>query len=58
MFDQECNYEIYDKELLVIIHVFEEWRLKLSGIPVEDPIKVIIDYKNLEYFMSTKQLNH
>ena len=21
----ECNYEIYDKELLAIVHVFEEW---------------------------------
>ena len=21
----ECNYEIYDKELLAIVHAFEEW---------------------------------
>ena len=21
----ECNYEIYDKELMAIIHYFEEW---------------------------------
>jgi hypothetical protein len=21
----ECNYEIYDKELMAIVHVFKEW---------------------------------
>jgi hypothetical protein len=25
----ECNYEIYDKELLAIIRCFEQWRAKL-----------------------------
>jgi hypothetical protein len=51
----ECNYEIYDKELLAIIRSFEEWRLELEG--AANPIAVISDHKNLEYFMSTKQLN-
>jgi hypothetical protein len=51
----ECNYEIYDKELLAIIRSFEEWRPELEG--AEHPIAVISDHKNLEYFMSTKQLN-
>ncbi|KAH0603597.1 uncharacterized protein H6S33_007256, partial [Morchella sextelata] len=51
----ECNYEIYDKELLAIIRSFEEWRPELEG--AADPIAVISDHKNLEYFMSTKQLN-
>ena len=27
----ECNYEIYDKELLAIIRVFKAWRLELEG---------------------------
>ena len=53
----ECNYEIYDKELLAIIRAFEEWRPELAGTPIEDPIHVITDHKNLEYFMSTKDLN-
>lgn len=48
----ECNYEIYDKELLAIIRRFEEWRPELEGTP--SPIRVITDHKNLEYFMSTK----
>ncbi|KAH0602908.1 uncharacterized protein H6S33_008558 [Morchella sextelata] len=51
----ECNYEIYDKELLAIIRSFEEWRPELEG--AAHPIAVISDHKNLEYFMSTKQLN-
>ncbi|KAK9652865.1 hypothetical protein HCH54_010281 [Aspergillus fumigatus] len=51
----ECNYEIYDKELLAIVRCFEEWRPELEGTP--SPIKVITDHRNLEYFMSTKLLN-
>lgn len=27
----ECNYEIYDKELLAIVKAFEEWRPELEG---------------------------
>jgi hypothetical protein len=51
----ECNYEIYDKELLAIIRCFEEWRPELEG--TSSPIKVITDHKNLEYFTTTKLLN-
>ena len=50
----ECNYEIYDKELLAIIRCFEEWRPELEG--TGQPVKVLIDHKDLEYFMSTKKL--
>ena len=57
MTPQECNYEIYDKELLAIVRAFEEWHPELAGTPVEDPIKVLTDHKNLEYFMTSKQLN-
>ena len=51
----ECNYEIYDKELLAIIRYFKQWRPKLEVTSV--PIKVIIDYKSLEYFMTIKKLS-
>ena len=27
----ECNYEIHDKEMLAIIHSFEEWHHFLEG---------------------------
>ena len=57
MTPQECNYEIYDKELLAIIRAFEEWHPELAGTPIEDPIKILTDHKNLEYFMTSKQLN-
>ena len=49
------NYDIYDKEVLSIVHAFQDWRVYLEGSPHE--IKVISDHKNLEYFLSTKQLN-
>ena len=51
----ECNYEIYDKELIAIVRSFEEWRAELESTP--HPIQVLSDHKNLEYFMSTKLLN-
>jgi hypothetical protein len=50
----ECNYEIYDKELLAIVTAFEEWRPELVG--TEQPIEVLTDHKALEYFMTTKKL--
>lgn len=50
----ECNYEIYDKELLAIIRCFEEWRPDLEGS--ELPVQVLTDHKSLEYFMTTKRL--
>ncbi|GAW22450.1 hypothetical protein ANO14919_119870 [Xylariales sp. No.14919] len=51
----ECNYEIYDKELLAIIKAFEEWRPELQG--ADQPVEVITDHKNLQHFMTTKLLN-
>ena len=50
----ECNYKIYDKELLAIIRCFEEWRPELEGIGL--PVKVFTSHKDLEYFMSMKKL--
>ncbi len=54
-FSVECNYEIYDKELLVIIRCFEQWRAKLQS--VELFTNVLINHKNLKYFMPIKKLN-
>ena len=51
----ECNYMIYDKELLAIVKGFEAWRPELAS--VRQPIKVFTDHKNLEHFMTMKQLN-
>ena len=51
----ECNYEIYDKELLAVILAFQEWRPELEG--AQGQVTVLSNHKNLEYFMSTKSLN-
>ncbi len=53
----KCNYEIYDKEFLIIIKYFEQWRFKLMSIEFDVLVKVFINHKNLEYFMFIKQLN-
>jgi RNase H-like domain found in reverse transcriptase len=50
----EYNYEIYDKELLAIIRYLKHWRLELESTDI--PIKIFTDHKNLEYFMTTKEL--
>jgi hypothetical protein len=51
----ECNYEIYDKELMASIQAFKEWRPELQSII--NPIHVLSDHKDLKYFMMTKLLN-
>ncbi len=51
----ECNYEIYEKELIAIIRCFEAWRPELEGYAF--PIHALSDHKNLEYFMTTKTLS-
>ncbi|KAI0992802.1 hypothetical protein K3495_g15382, partial [Podosphaera aphanis] len=51
----ECNYEIYDKELLAIVRCFEGWRAELQGS--HTPITVFTDHRNLGYFMTTKELS-
>jgi hypothetical protein len=52
----EYNYEIYDKELLIIIHYLEHWRPKLENINIL--IKVFTDHRNLKYFIIIKELSH
>lgn len=55
MLPAECNYDIYDKELLAIVNSFETWKTELGS--VETPTLILTDHKNLEYFTSTKKLN-
>ena len=52
----ECNYEIYDKKLMIIVYAFEKWWSKLEDFIYS--VKMITNHKNLEYFMSIKQLSH
>ena len=50
----ECNYEIYDKELLIIIHCLKHWCFKLKCMNIS--IKIFINHLNLKYFMIIKEL--
>ena len=52
----ELNYDIYDKELLVIFKAFKIRWYYLKGPAY--PIDVVTDHKNLEYFSTTKVLTH
>jgi len=51
----ELNYDVQDKEMVVIVNYFQEWRHFLMGAPEE--IVVFTDHKNLEYFNTTMLLN-
>ena len=51
----ECNYEIYDKKLLIIVKCFEKWKFELQF--VMKSTRMFIDHKIFEYFMITKKLN-
>lgn len=55
MSPQECNYEIYDKELLAIVKAFEGSRPELAGLT--SSVRVMSDHRTLEYFMTTRNLN-
>jgi len=50
----ELNYDVHDKELLVIFEAFKIWQYYLEGSAL--PIDVVTDHKNLEYFSTTKIL--
>ena len=50
----KLNYKIYDKELLAIIRYFKQWRPKLEGLLFL--IRILTDHKNLQYFITIKQL--
>jgi hypothetical protein len=51
----ETNYDIYDKKLLAIITVLQEWKVYLKDSKYL--IKVFTDYKNLTWFTTIKILN-
>ena len=57
MLPAECNYMIYDTKLLAIVKSFKMWRPELASVDPERSVKVYTNYKNLEHFMTTKQLN-
>jgi len=52
----ERNYEIHDKEMLGVIQCLEAWRHFLEGARIK--FEIWTDHKNLEYFMTSQNLNH
>jgi len=52
----ERNYDIYDKEMLAVMHMLEQWRHYLEG--AKHPVQILTNHKNLEYFMTAQKLNH
>ena len=52
----ERNYEIHNKEMLGVIRCLEVWRHFLEGARIK--FEVWTDHKNLEYFMTSQNLNH
>ena len=50
----ELNYKIYNKELLIIVRYFKQWCLEFKGLLFL--IYILTDYKNLQYFITIKQL--
>ena len=51
----ECNYDIYDRELLAVIHALEHWRHYLQG--TAHPVTLLTDHKNLTYFHQPQKLS-
>jgi len=51
----ERNYEIHDKEMLVVIRCLEAWRHYLEEAKLE--FEIWTDHKNLQYFMTSQKLN-
>ena len=45
----KSNYEIYNKELLVIMYYLKAWDMELRSI--SKGFNIITDYKNIKYFM-------
>src|SRR5258708_4717133 len=51
----ERNYQIHDKEMLVIMCALEEWRHFLKGS--DQKFEIHTDHKNLSYFREAHKLN-
>ena len=52
----ECNYEIYDKELLAIMECLEKWRQYL--LDAEEKFEVWTDHENLKYYREPQDSRH
>jgi hypothetical protein len=51
----ECNYDIYDKELMAIIKALGQWRPQCEG--AKHKLQLLTDHMKLEYFRTKQLLN-
>ena len=51
----EQNYEIYDKEMMAIMDLLEEWHQYLLG--ASEIVEIWTDHQNLQYFQKPQKLN-
>ena len=51
----KSNYEIHNKELLIIMHHLKVWDAELQSIPKR--FDIITDHKNIEYFIKKEHLS-
>lgn len=51
----ERNYDIFDKEMLAVVKPLGHWRQYLQSTP--EPINIITDHKNLEFFKDARITN-
>jgi len=54
LYAAKLNYDVYNKELLVIFEAFKKWYYYLEGVVI--PIDIVTNHKNIEYFSTTKSL--
>jgi len=55
MMPPECNYKIYNKELLAIMECLEKWRQYL--LDAEEKFEVWTDHENVKYYREPQKLN-
>ena len=53
--DTKKNYEIHNKEMLVVVRCLEVWRHFLEETTIK--FEIWTDHKNLKYFMKAQKLN-
>ena len=51
----EQNYDIYDRELLAVIHTLDYWCHYLQGMSHQ--VTFLTDHKNLTYFCQPQKLS-
>lgn len=56
MMETECNYEIYDQELLAVVRALEAWCHYLEGLP--EKFMIFTNHKNLEYWRTARNLSY